>query len=411
MTRKKTPAPVCRRNFPGAVAIPQPRPARLPQGRAAGAAAVQPDRSRRLQPTIARCPWRQGYRFAAPTAIFARPALIRESRSAIPVLRIVRHPGPGSSHPKGAVLAMGNFDGLHRGHAALIGEACERARAAGAAAGVLTFEPHPRSVLMPNGEPFRLTPFRVKEREIARLGADLLFVQHFDLDFAKKSAESFVAEVLVGAIGVRHVVVGHDCTFGNRRRGTPDMLRAAGAEHGFGVTVVEPVRGPDAAVYSSTHIRELLRAGRPREAAAQLGRFWEIDGRVMEGDRRGRTIGFPTVNLSLGEYLRPAFGVYAVRVSGDGTDDPFDGQTIDGVANIGMRPTVGTPEPRLEANLFDVDADLYGRHLRVSLIEFIRPERRFAGLDALKAQIAEDAAQASAILAAAPLEVPGSDGS
>jgi len=298
------------------------------------------------------------------------------------------------------MLAMGNFDGLHQGHAALIGEVRDRAHARSMPVAVLTFEPHPRSVFMPGGEPFRLTPFRVKEREIARLGVDLLFVQHFDLEFAKKSAESFVEDVLVGAIGVTHIVVGHDCTFGNRRRGTPEMLRAAGAEHGFGVTVVEPVRGPDAAAYSSTHIRELLKSGKPGEAAAQLGRFWEIDGRVMVGDRRGRTIGFPTANLGLGENLRPAFGVYAVRVSGDGPDDAFAGRTIDGVANIGLRPTVGTPEPRLEAHLFDIDADLYGRHLRVSLVEFIRPERKFAGLDELKAQIAADAQTARVMLAA-----------
>ena len=295
---------------------------------------------------------------------------------------------------------MGNFDGLHRGHAALIGEARARARATGVPAAVLTFEPHPRSVFMPEGEPFRLTPFRVKEREIARLGVDLLFIQHFDPAFAGKSAESFVDDVLLGAIGATHVVVGHDCSFGNRRRGTPELLRAAGAEHGFGVTVVEPVRAPDATAYSSTRIRELLKEGKPREAASQLGRFWEIDGRVMVGDRRGRTIGFPTVNMGLGEYLRPAFGVYAVRVSGDGPDDAFAGRTVDGVANLGLRPTVGTPEPRLEAHLFDTDADLYGRHLRVSLVDFIRPERKFAGLDALKAQIAEDAAKARGILAA-----------
>src|SRR5207253_9658482 len=304
------------------------------------------------------------------------------------VLRIVRHPGSGSTHPRGAVLAMGNFDGLHLGHAALIRAACERAHAAGKPAGVLTFEPHPRSVFMPGGEPYRLTPFRVKEREIALLGLEVLFVQHFDAGFAKKSAESFVEEVMLGAVGLTHIVVGHDCTFGNRRRGTPDLLRAAGAEHGFGVTIVEPVCGPDAAVYSSTHIRDLLKSGKRREAAAQLGGFWEIDGRVMVGDRRGRTIGFPTANLGLGEFLRPAFGVYAVRVMGDGPDDPLAGRTIDGVANIGLRPTVGTPEPRLEAHLFDTDADLYGRHLRVSLVEFIRPEKKFAGLDALKAQIA-----------------------
>jgi riboflavin kinase/FMN adenylyltransferase len=318
------------------------------------------------------------------------------------VLRIVRHPGSGSTHPRGAVLALGNFDGLHLGHAALIGEARNRARDRGVPTGVLTFEPHPRSVFMPAGEPFRLTPLRVKEREIARLGVDLLFVQHFDAAFANKSAESFVEEVLVGAVGVTHLVVGHDCTFGNRRRGTPEMLREAGAEHGFGVTVIDPVRGADAAVYSSTHIRELLREGRPRDAAAQFGRSWEIDGRVAVGDRRGRTIGFPTINLGLGEYLRPAFGVYAVRVSGDGADDPFDGRTIDGVANIGLRPTVGTPEPRLEAHLFEIDADLYGRHVRVSLVDFIRPEKKFSGLDALKTQIAADAARARAILAEVP---------
>ena len=159
------------------------------------------------------------------------------------------------------------------------------------------------------------------------------------------------------------------------------------------------MRGPDAAAYSSTHIRELVRAGKPGEAAGHLGRFWEIDGRVMVGDRRGRGLGFPTVNLALGEYLRPALGVYAVRVAGDGPDDSFAGRAIDGVANIGLRPTVGSPEPRLEAHLFDIDADLYGRHLRVSLVEFIRPERKFSGLDALKAQIAEDAQKARAILA------------
>ena len=319
------------------------------------------------------------------------------------MLRIIRHPGPGVDHARGAVLALGNFDGLHRGHAALINTACERARATGKPAGVLTFEPHPRTVFMPEGEPFRLTPFRVKEREVARLCVDLMFVQHFDAPFARKSAESFVEEVLLGAIGVTHIVVGHDCTFGNRRRGTPELLREAGARHGFGVTVIEPVRAANAAVFSSTHIRELLREGKPREAAQQLGRFWEIDGRVSLGARLGRTIGFPTANFGLGEYLRPAYGVYAVRVTGDGPDDPFAGRSVAGVANIGLRPTVGgDPEPRLEAHLFDYAGDLYGRHLRVSLVDFIRPERKFAGIDALKAQIAEDAARARDILASTP---------
>jgi riboflavin kinase / FMN adenylyltransferase len=343
---------------------------------------------------------REGYLRASAPAIFAPVRIFQElSVIARAVLRIIRHPDPESTHPRGAVLAMGNFDGLHLGHAALIGEARDRARAKGLPAAVLTFEPHPRSVFMPEGEPFRLTPFRVKERELARLGIDLLFVQHFDLDFSKRSAESFIEAVIAGAVGATQIVVGHDCTFGNKRRGTPELLRTEGMRQGFGVTVVEPVHGPDAAAYSSTRIRELLKAGKPREAAKQLGRFWEIDGRVMTGDRRGRTIGFPTANLGLGEYLRPMFGVYAVRVCGDGADDPLAGRTVGGVANLGLRPTVGTPEPRLEAHLFDTDTDLYGRHLRVQLVEFIRPEKKFPGLDALKAQIAADAAEARAILA------------
>lgn len=295
---------------------------------------------------------------------------------------------------------MGNFDGVHRGHAVLIGKTRELAEAAGRPAGVLTFEPHPRSVFFPRSGPFRLTPFRVKERELDRLGVDLLFVQHFDLAFAAKSAEDFIAEIIVGAIAASHVVVGWDCTFGKGRRGTPEMLHEAGLKHGFALTVLEPVLGEGEMAYSSTHIRELLKAGKPQEAAALLGRYWEIDGRVMTGDRRGRTIGFPTANLGLDDYLHPAFGVYAVRVMGDGVDDPLAGRSVPGVANIGLRPTVGGLVPRLEAHLFDVDADLYGRHLRVALVDFIRPERKFAGIDALKAQIAEDATRARTILAA-----------
>jgi len=319
----------------------------------------------------------------------------------MPGLRIIRHPDSAAPYRRGAALAMGNFDGLHKGHQALIDHAGAVARDSGNPAAVLTFEPHPRNVFLPGSEPFRLTPFRVKEREIARLGVDFLFIQHFDAAFARQSAESFIDDVIVGAIGASHIVVGHDCTFGNKRRGTPDMLREYGAAKGFGVTVIEPVRG-EGAVYSSTHIRELLKAGKPREAAAQLGRFWEIDGRVALGDQRGRTIGFPTANLGLGEYLRPALGVYAVRVAGDGPDDPLDGKTIDGVANIGLRPTVGGLVPRLEAHLFDISRDLYGRHLRVALVDFIRPERKFASFMELKDQIAADAATARQILAAEP---------
>jgi riboflavin kinase / FMN adenylyltransferase len=310
----------------------------------------------------------------------------------MPGLRIIRHPGSSATYRRGAVLAMGNFDGLHKGHASLLDQTCALARTRDAPTAVLTFEPHPRNVFAPGCEPFRLTPFRVKEREIARLGVDFLFIQHFDAAFSKQSAESFIDEVMVGAIGAAHIVVGHDCTFGNRRRGTPQMLRERGAELGFGVTVVEPVRG-EGAVYSSTHIRELLKAGKPREAAAQLGRFWEIDGRVALGDQRGRTIGFPTANVPLGRHLEPARGVYAVTVRLP------DGSHYGGVANIGRRPTVAdTTESRLEVNLYDFDGDLYDLELTVSVHAFLRAEQKFPSLDALKTQIAADAQAARLLL-------------
>jgi riboflavin kinase / FMN adenylyltransferase len=318
------------------------------------------------------------------------------------VIRIIRHPGYGANYPRRSVLAMGNFDGVHLGHRALIGHAGERARALGSPLAVLTFEPHPRSVLRQESEPFRLTPLRVKVRELRRLRVELLFVQHFDRKFAAKSPAAFIEEILFEWIGARHIVVGYDCTFGNSRRGTAALLRAASAEYGYEVTVLDPVRDARSRLYSSTQIRALLAGGKPREAAEQLGRFWEIDGRVAVGERRGHSVGFPTANLGLDHYLRPAFGVYAVRVSGDGPDDPFGGRTVDGVANLGLRPTWGGERPLLEAHLFDLDRDLYGRHLRVRLVDYLRPEQKFAGLESLRAQIAEDAARAREILAETP---------
>ncbi len=318
------------------------------------------------------------------------------------MIQVIRHPGPGADHPRPSVLAIGNFDGVHLGHRALIAEARTHALAQGLPLAVLTFEPHPKSVLEPPGEPFRLTPFRVKERELEGLGVELLFVRHFDRQFAERSAEAFIEEILVGAIGVRVVVVGYDCTFGKSRRGNPAFLRAAGAQYGFDVAVVEPVRGARKLPYSSTRIRELLQSGKPAEAAAQLGRWWEIDGRVAVGERRGHKLGFPTANLDLDCYLRPRFGVYAVRVKGEGADDPFGGRSVGGVANLGLRPTWPGTGPLLEAHLFDLDLDLYGRHLRVKLIEYLRPERKFSGLEPLRAQIREDALRARAILAKTP---------
>src|SRR5690348_3806469 len=313
-------------------------------------------------------------------------------------MRIFRHDTVAAAE-RGAVVAIGNFDGVHLGHQAVIGEAGRIARAGGLPHAVLTFEPHPRRVFRPDDPPFRLTPFRAKSRHIEALGVDLLFTLHFDLAFARRSAAGFIEGVLVGNLGVRHAVVGYDFVFGHRRGGTPASLQARGAELGFGVTVVGPIAAQGGAVYSSTRIRELLGAGKPREAAALLGRFWEIEGRVERGDARGRSIGFPTANLMLDDYLRPAPGVYAVRA---GIEE--EGRTVwhDGVANLGQRPTFGGSDLRLEAHLFDFDRDLYGRHLRVAMIEYLRPERKFPGIDALKAQIAADAAQARALLQAEP---------
>ena len=294
------------------------------------------------------------------------------------------------------VVVAGNFDGVHLGHQAVLAEAKARAKAANAPFAVLTFEPHPRAVFQPGAAPFRLTPFRPKSLVLESLGVDLLFTLHFDQDFAQKSAEDFVAEVLVAGLGAKDVVVGYDFVFGHRRRGTPDLLKTEGAKHGFGVQVVAPVAASGGAVYSSTNIREHLVAGKPREAAKLLGRPWEIDGRVETGDKLGRTIGFPTANIDLADYLRPAAGVYAVRA---GVEEGSEIRWYDGAANLGWRPTVGGKDLRLEAHLFDFDGDLYGRRLRVAFVERLRPEQRFAGLDALKAQIAADCDKARQILA------------
>lgn len=322
-------------------------------------------------------------------------------------MRIFRHYTGLSKADRGAVVAIGNFDGVHRGHRAVIDEAGRIARELGVEQAVMTFEPHPRTVFQPDIGPFRLTPFRSKARHIELLGVDLLYVVHFDQAFAGHSAEEFVQQVLIDGLGVKHVVAGADFVFGNRRRGTPELLREMGERHGFGVTFIEPVGGSEGTAFSSTRIRELLTAGRPSAAAQVLGRHWEIEGRVEKGDQRGRTIGFPTANIGLDDYLRPATGVYAVRA---GLDEPEEGARIEGarvetvwhdaVANLGRRPTFGGDDLLLEVHVFDFDGDLYGRHLRVSLVEHLRPERRFDGIEALRAQIAEDGSRAREYLAA-----------
>src|SRR5262249_29365530 len=310
-------------------------------------------------------------------------------------MRILRHPAVLEPADRGSVVAIGNFDGVHLGHQIVIGRHAEIARNLGAKLAVLTFEPHPNQVFHPEAPPFRLTPFRAKARHIEALGVDLLFVLPFDLEFSKVAADEFVRTLIVESLHARHAVVGYDFHFGHQRGGTPKVLRGLGERWSFDVTIVAPLEATGGTIYSSTRIRQHLAEGRAREAAALLGRPFEIEGRVEMGDQRGRTINFPTANLRLGDYLRPAGGVYAIQVE---IEAEAPARWHDGVANLGTRPTVGGTDLRLEAHLFDFAGDLYGKHLRVALIEHLRPERKFSGIDQLKAQIAADAEQARAIL-------------
>ena len=311
-------------------------------------------------------------------------------------MRVFRHYESLPTDLRGAAVAVGNFDGVHLGHQAVIGQAGQIARAKAIPWAVMTLEPHPRTVFKPDTEPFRLTPFPAKARRIKQLGPQVLVVIHFDLEFSKSSPTDFVEQVIVRGTGARHVVCGHDFAFGRERQGNPELLLKLGEDFGFDFTCVQGIRDTDDKLYSSTRIRAYLRDGNPRAAARLLGRPFEIEGRVVEGEHRGRMIGFPTANLPLGEYVRPAIGVYAVRT---GIDDGGKTVWFDGVANLGYRPTFDGTELLFEVHLFDFDGDLYGRPLRVELLDYLRGEKKFDGLDSLKKQIADDGAHARRMLA------------
>jgi len=318
-------------------------------------------------------------------------------------MRLFRHHTEVPVEARGAVVALGNFDGVHRGHQAVIAAAGGIARERDASVAVLTFEPHPRSFFQPGRAPFRLTPFRIKMRQLEAIGVDYVCVMHFDDTLAKKSAEAFVIEILNEGLAVSHVVVGHDFVFGRERRGNAALLADLGALHGFGITIVSAAGDGDE-VFSSTRVREHLLAGRPLDAGRLLGRPWEIVGRVEHGDRRGHELGYPTANVALGEYLEPRLGIYAVKA---GIDEGRDTVWRDGVAYVGRRPTVGGIELRLETHLFDYEGDLYGRQLRVALIEFLRGDERFETLAALRARMDIDADLARQVLAAYGGPAPG----
>ncbi|HJN23063.1 MAG: bifunctional riboflavin kinase/FAD synthetase [Rhodospirillales bacterium] len=310
-------------------------------------------------------------------------------------MRIFRHFESLPAEARGAAVAIGNFDGVHRGHQAVIAEAGHIALAAEVPLAVLTFEPHPREFFRPGTEPFRLTPFRTKAHQIEELGVDHMIVLHFDDKFSLLAATDFVHKVLVEGLGVHHVVSGYDFVFGHRRQGDCELLLHMGREQGFGYSCVKAVENGDGRVYSSTAVRNCLKTANPQAAARMLDRDYEIEGRVEKGTRRGHSVGFPTANMHLGEYMRPANGVYAVRA---GIDKGRDTIWLDGAANLGQRPTFPETDVILEVHLFDFDGDLYGRHLRVRLVDYLRAEKKFDGLDDLKAQIAEDCARALEIL-------------
>lgn len=300
-----------------------------------------------------------------------------------------------------AVCALGNFDGVHRGHGAVIGKAVRLARENHMPAAVIAFEPHPRRFLKPDEPPFRLTSLEVKARILSEMDLDALFVVPFTTALASLSAQAFVDDILAATLNIGRLVVGYDFRFGKGRQGDISFLQQWGAAAGVPVDVVAPVhldvRGDDAAptVFSSSAVREALRTGDIERAETLLGHKWMIDGIVQHGDKRGRTIGFPTINLNLGEYLRPALGVYAVSVQ---ILSGAQAGRYEGVANVGRRPTFDDGGVVLEVHLFDFDADVYGAQALVTFHDFVRPERKFDGLEALKAQIVQDCQAARDVL-------------
>ncbi|MFD1612811.1 bifunctional riboflavin kinase/FAD synthetase [Sphingomonas tabacisoli] len=297
------------------------------------------------------------------------------------------------AHLRGGVVALGNFDGFHRGHQAVVGRAIDRARADGRPALVATFDPHPVRFFQPDAPPFRLTTLDQRQRLFGEAGADAMIVFHFDAALAGLSAEAFVAERLVDLFGVAGVVTGEDFTFGRKRSGNAAVLAELATRHGFFAEAVAPV-SLDGEPVSSSRIRDALQAGDCAEVARLLTRPFAIEGIVQHGDKLGRTIGYPTANIDLDRYLRPKYGVYAVR------GRLPDGRMVDGAANLGVRPSFDPPKELLEPYFFDFSGDLYGQTIEVELHAWLRGEEKFDSLDALTAQIDADCLEARRVLAA-----------
>ncbi len=297
---------------------------------------------------------------------------------------------------RGAAAALGAFDGVHRGHQAVIASARLMAEQLNAPLAVVSFDPHPRRWFQPEAAPFRLMTPAQMARALTPLGVGRLHLLPFDVEMAAMSDDTFARDVLAGGLGLKHAAVGFDFTYGKGRSGSPDALARAGADLGFTVSVTDRVDDRGGLKLSSSAVREALNAGDMARAARILGRPFAIEGEVVHGDKRGRTIGVPTANVRLADYMRPAYGVYATR-----TRLP-DGRVIDGVANLGVRPMFEINEPLLEVWLFDFSGDIYGQTVETELIDLLRGEMNFDDLDALKAQIDADAAAAKAVLSRQP---------
>ncbi len=295
---------------------------------------------------------------------------------------------------RGAVIALGNFDGFHKGHQAVAGEAIRWAHAEGRPSIIATFDPHPVRFFRPDVPPFRLTTLEQRQELYLAAGATAMLVFHFDAELAGTSAEDFIAEILVKRFDAHGVVTGGDFTFGRGAKGNAELLRKVGAEHGLQTRMVASV-DDGGEVVSSSRIREALRAGDPQTAARLLTRPFAIRGVVEHGDKRGRTIGYPTANLMIENYLRPRYGVYAVTGRILAT-----GEVLQGAANIGVRPQFEPPKELLEPYFFDFSGELYGQEVEVGFHHFLRPEAKFDGLDALVQQMEKDCAEAKRLLSA-----------
>ncbi|MFC3614024.1 bifunctional riboflavin kinase/FAD synthetase [Lutimaribacter marinistellae] len=309
-------------------------------------------------------------------------------------MRIIRDYQFVDPEDRGASAAIGNFDGVHLGHRSVIDLA--RQAAPDAPLGVLTFEPHPREVFAPDAPPFRLMRSAARAHRLQKLGVERLYELPFNAALAALTPEQFAAQVLCGGLGVKHVVVGADFCFGKARSGNAADLQRFGRTMGFGVTIA-PLMEKSADVVSSTAIRTALSEGRPRDAAAMLGHWHRIEGEVIGGEQRGRELGYPTANMAIDGLHPPKFGVYAVLV--DVLDGPNKG-SYHGAASIGVRPMFNGERPNIETFLFDFSGDLYGSTLSVGLVDYLRPEMTFDGLDGLISQMDADCARAREILAA-----------